>query len=312
MLRTHRSLSWLVVPLLLLGACGSEPQQQVEEVTEEEARFADLVAASGDRLLDEGTARVSSTMAVEMPDAAGGGLMAGTGRGAFDYEAKTGYFTMKMTFSGMPMLGNMTTKSIMDFPHVYMNMSDMLQQFGGGTPPQLKPWIRINFNTVGEQVGIDMGALMRFGQSDASSYVLYTKGVEDVSKVGRERVRGEPATHYEAILDFEKLQEEDIPEDVRSSLQAIVQLMGTSEVPFDVWLDKSGRMVRQRMEMPMPVGATGQTAPTTIDMTYYGFGREVHVELPPERQVMDLEELLELGSQPGAYESQGGSDTDGA
>ena len=312
-LRTPKRLSWLVVPLLVLGACGSEPQDEpTREVSEPEARFADLVAASGERLVDEGPARVETTVSAPMSDAAGGGLVAGTGRGAFDYAEKTGYLTMKMTFSGMPTLGNMTTKTIFDFPYMYMNMSDMLRRFGGA-PPQLKPWIRVNLNTIGEQMGIDMGALMRFGQSDASSYALYTQGVEDVERVGRQRVRGEPATHYAATLDFEKLQQdEDIPQDVRSSLAATVELMGTSEIPFEVWLDQSDRMVRQRLEMPMPMGTTGETTPTTIDMTYYAFGREVDVELPPQRQVMDFEELLELGSQPGAYESQGGSDTDGA
>ena len=301
------TLFWLVVPLLLLGACGAEPQGEPEEtneeVSEEEAEFHEVVAASGQRLLDERTARVDTTMSVTMPDSAGGGSMAGTGHGAFDYAAQTGYFTMEVTFSGMPSLGDMTTKTILDFPEVYMNMSDMLRQFGGDVP-QLKPWIRINFNTVGEEIGIDMGALMRFAQSDASSYALYTKGVEDVERVGREQVRGKPATHYRATLDFEKLQEEDIPEGVRSSLEAAVELMGVSEIPFEVWLDQSNRMVRQRMEMPMPMGATGEPVPTTIDMTYYGFGKKVEIDLPPERKVMDFEELLELGSQPGAYGSE--------
>ena len=294
-------LSCLLGGLLLAGACGDPGEAPTEEPNDQqtlsasEQRMTDLVAASGDYLLEEESARVTATMATEMPELAGGGVMEGEGRGAFDYSSKRGYFNVSMR---IPQFGTMTMKSITDFPHLYMNMTDMLEAFGIPRPPEMKPWIRANFLTIGEQIGVDMGALMQFGQSDMSSYALYTKGVVDVEELSEELVRGESATHYEATLDFEKLMEEDIPEDVSSSFEVLVDLMGTSRIPFEVWLDDQDRMVRQRMEIPMPAGATGETVQTTMDMTYYGFGSKVDVDLPPKSQTMGFEELLELT--PGA------------
>ena len=294
----------LLAGALLAGACGDPGERPTDVPTDQqtlsvrEQRITELVAASGDYLLEEESARVTATMSTEMPASAGGGLMAGRGRGAFDYSSKRGYFDVSFTMSSFPQAGTVTMKSITDFPYVYMNMTDMLRAFGMPRPSGMKPWIRANFLTIGEQLGIDMGALMQFGQSDMSSYALYTQGVVDVEEMGEQIVRGESATHYEATLDFEKLMEQDIPEDVASSLEVLIDLMGTSRIPFEVWLDNQDRMVRQRMEMPMPVGTTGESVRTTIDMTYYGFGSKVDIDLPSKDKTMSFEELLELA--PGA------------
>ncbi|MDQ4095365.1 MAG: hypothetical protein M3174_04065 [Actinomycetota bacterium] len=298
--------AWFVVPLLVIGGCGSQPEttpdeaSPTEELSQEEARVVELVAGSGELLLEEKSARVAMKMSTQMPEAAGGGAMTGTGSGAYDYEAKTGYLTVTMTQEALPQLGEMTMKTIMDLPFMYMNMTDMLRQYGGELPPQMKPWIRVNINEIGEQVGIDLGALMRFGQSDASSQALYTQGVVEVEEVGEEEVRGKPATHYSSMVDFDKLLETDLPEDVRSSLETVVRMMGTSRIPMDVWLDSSGRMVRQRLEMPMPLGPSGETLTNIVDTTYFDFGTDVEVDLPPERKVMDFEELLELAPDSGS------------
>lgn len=296
----RRGIAWLVAPLLLSGACGSDPQTSPDGGSAEQARYAELVAASGQRLLDEKTARVTSKMSQPLPASAGGGVMTGRGRGAFDYASQSGYFTVEMTHDSF---GTLTVRSIMDFPLMYMNMSEMLRRFrAGDLPPQLKPWIRMDLDAVGEELGIDLGAMMSFGRSDLGSYALYTKGMVDVERVGEEEIRNKRATLYSGTMDFHKLLEEDLPEDVRSSLETTIEMMGTSRIPLDVWVDSSGRMVRQRMEMPMPLGATGESVTSTMDMTYFGFGREVDVDLPPERKVMDFKELLELA--PGGSGSQ--------
>ena len=311
MRKRTRSFEWvagvLLSLVLLLGACG-EPQDAAPEAdatpSSEESRVTAIVAASGQHLLDEGSARVGMRMSTEMPDAAGGGLMTGTGTGAFDYETNRGYLNLELSMSEAPQLGSMTIKTIVDFPEVYMNMTDMLRMLGAA-PSGLKPWIRIDFAKMSESLGIDLGAMARFGQSDAGQYAFYTKGVVDAEKEGTEEVRGQPATHYSATVDLEKLQEQDIPEGVRSSLEATVELTGTSEIPFEVWLDEQDRMVRQRMEIPVMMGATGEATPMTMDMTYYGFGRPVDIELPPPNKVMDFQELLQLSPGSGSTENSG-------
>lgn len=250
-----------------------------------------LVAASGQRVLEEKTARIRMTMSAPMPAAAGGGLMTGTGWGAQDFSSKQSYLTLETDGPW----GVTTMKTIMDFPFMYMNMADMMRAMAGGSlPPQVKPWIRANLKTAADDIGIDLESMMQFSQSDAGSYALYTKGVVNVEKLGVEQVRNKPATHYSATLDFEKLLDEDVPDDVRSSVESMLELMGTSEVPTEVWLDSSNRMVRQKMEIPTPVGLAGENVTNTIDMTYFAFGSKVDIDLPPRNKVMDLEELMEL------------------
>ena len=302
--------AWAAVLFVLAAACGDPgdvPRGSEASISADESRVTEVVAASGTHLLEEGSARVSMTMSATMPAAAGGGLMAGKGTGAYDYESNSGYFDMSFSMSSAPALGSMTMKTIIDFPNLYMNMTDMLRTLGGDVPG-LKPWVHMNFNTIGEQVGIDLGALTQFGQSDAGQYALYTKGVTEVEKEGTETVRGDPATRYSATLDFEKLMEQDIPNNVRSSLEAAVELTGVTEVPIDVWLDEQDRMVRQRLDVPIPAGISGETTPMTIDMTYYGFGQPVDLDLPPERKTMEFEELLDLASGAGSPEEK--TDTD--
>ena len=293
-------LGCLLLTVLLVGACGdgSRPQERgAQEAPDRvDSALARLVAASGEKFMAQGGVKVSMKMSAMMPDAAGGGLLAGRGRGAFDYAAQEGRLNIKMTSSGAVPL-NVKMSAITDYPIMYMNFGNLFKQVPQ-PPPGLKPWIRFNFETVADQVGIDMDALMQFGQNDLSSYALYTQGVEDVQRVGRETVRGRPATHYRATVDFERLTEV-APENLRATFEALRRMTGVSEVPMDVWIDDRDLVVRQRLDMPLPSAVPGETMTTTMDMTFYGFGTEVEIDLPPESKVMDFEELLQMS--PGAY-----------
>lgn len=292
-------LGCLCAFLLLLSACG-EPVERSDRAIREtpappDSPLVRLVAASGEKLLEQGGAKVSMKMSAVLPDAAGGGLMAGRGRGAFDFASQAGWMNFKMTMPG-PVPMNMTMKSVTDYPFMYLNFGDLFEQLPQ-SPPELKPWIRMNFETIGDHMGIDMDALMQLGQNDVNSYAVYTQGVEDVERIGRERVRGRPATHYRATVDFGRLAEAG-PEHLRPTFEALQNLTGVSEVPMDVWIDR-GLVVRQRQDVPTPSGVPGEVTNTTMDITFYDFGAEVDIDLPPERLVMDFEELLQMA--PGAY-----------
>ena len=275
-------------------ACGSEiknpdasPSVAQTSSPQETAdpELLQIVAASGDHLLDAGSAHVEMSMDMT----ASGQTTHSEGTGSFDYD--TGAGQMEMTMESPMFPEPVTTKMVTDFPFMYMNMQDLFGNLGQQfSLPE--PWIKVNLQTMSEELGMDLGGLMQFTQGDMSSYSLYTKGVEDVQKVGREEVRGAPATRYSAVIDFEKLAAE-VPESLKPTFDQLIEIMGESHVPMEVWIDGQGRLVRQSFAMTMNMPSTGEST-MDMDMTFYGFGRKVTIKYPPKDQVMTFEELLEL------------------
>ena len=87
---------------------------------------------------------------------------------------------------------------------------------------------------------------------------------------------------------------EQAPEDARASFERIIELVGVSEVPFDVWIDDDGLARRMKYEQPLPT-TNGAKGSMTTTMEMYDFGVEVNVEPPPDDQVTDIQELIQQG-----------------
>lgn len=254
-----------------------------------------VILLAADKTQEVGTARASMDMEMDGPS----GAVVATGEGLFDIAAKRGEMTMEMEMpdapAGTPDLG--TIESVYDGTVVYMKMP------AATALPDGKPWIRFDFQTVGESMGLDFGALMQAGTSDPTQSLQYLRGASgEVETIGEEEVRGETAIHYRATIVFDKIVEQ-APAEQRDRLRPTIEVMkewvGSAGVPVDVWIDDEGRMVRldQRFEY-----AAGPAAGTSMAMTLemYDFGVEVDVEVPPASQVTDLQELMERAGQPPA------------
>ncbi|RLV08513.1 hypothetical protein CTZ27_06875 [Streptomyces griseocarneus] len=93
------------------------------------------------------------------------------------------------------------------------------------------------------------------------------------TKVGEEKVNGVPAVHYRGWLDHETLKLR-LSKDRRDGLDMVRSTMnGDIPAPADVWVDRSGRVVRARTTLTMEPGK----ATTTMDLTDHG----APVETPP-------------------------------
>ena len=274
--------------LLLLGACGQESPSGSDPLG--------VITLAAEKTEQAGTARMSMDMEMDGPT----GLVTSTAEGAFDMASKRGHMTMEMDMAeapaGTPDMG--TVEAVFDGTVIYMKMPALSAQIPGG-----KPWISFDLQKAGEQLGLDLGALMQSGTSDPTQTLQYLRGASgDVEVVGEEEIRGVTATHYRATVSFAKIVEQ-APDDVRDAVEATIdqleEWMGSDEMPINVWIDSEGRMVRQMQSFEYAAGPAAGTS-VTMTMEMYDFGVDVDVEVPPASDVTDIGKLMEQMEKPGS------------
>jgi hypothetical protein len=251
----------------------------------------------------EGTARISyqattTGPAVDPESSAGNssGAMTVKGGGVTDFSGAASSLTI-----GTPGMGDLQMRQVGET--VYVKLPDEVAAQTSGS----KPWVRVDLDALyGQQYG---GAPVQGGASgDPTRQLEYLRGVSDsVGKVGEERVRGVPTTHYEAIVDLNR---EVAGQDakVEEANQELVKKLGTSELPVEVWVDEENRVRRYALDVgvPMPENAASRDASqgddrlrTRMVVEYYDFGTPVEVQAPPLDQTIDGSKLL-AGEQPAA------------
>jgi hypothetical protein len=254
-----------------------------------------VIILAAEKTEQAGTARMSMDMEMDGPS----GLITSTAEGAFDMASKRGHMTMEMDMAeapaGTPDMGQI--EAVFDGTVIYMKMPALSAQIPGG-----KPWISYDLQKAGEQLGLDLGALMQAGTSDPTQSLQYLRGASgDVEVIGEEEIRGVTATHYRASVSFAKIAEQ-APEEAREAVEATVKQLeewvGADEMPIDVWIDSEGRMVRQTQSFEYAAGPASGTS-VTMTMEMYDFGVDVDIEVPPASDVTDIGALMEEMEKPG-------------
>lgn len=270
---------------LLAAACGQGPA------------LGERVAQAAERSVEQGTAKVSMEMTMDLPPEAGGGRITAHAEGQVDIDEQLSRMTM--TFSGQgeaqaasEQMGEIeaVSKGLV----VYMRLP-MIQEVA----PEAKEWIRMDIEEIGRDMGVDMGPLMQLGQGDPAQQLHFLHGVEDAEELGSEDVRGADTTHLRGSIDLAN-PSGDIPEDARSSLQSVGELTGVEKIPFEAWIDGDELVRRMAMTFDYSNAPDSDIAAIgTIEMAmeYFDYGTEVDVEIPPDEDVMDIEELENLQPQ---------------
>ena len=101
-------------------------------------------------------------------------------------------------------------------------------------------------------------------------------------------------THYRGTVDLRKALEQ-IPAESREGFERVLELVGQTRMPFEVWIDDDGLARRMKYEQPLPAGQGSQDASMGLTMEMYDFGTEIDVEPPPANEVIDLQELIGQG-----------------
>lgn len=119
-----------------------------------------------------------------------------------------------------------------------------------------------------------------------------------------EEVRDVQTTRYEAVVDLER---GDTGQDAEAweAHDEMVEKLGASKFPVEVWLDDKNRVRRYAMDVTVPVPEDAPEMPeggkmqTSIVAEYYDFGTPVDVQAPPPDQTTEGSRLLS-GQRPAA------------
>ena len=297
----------------MLVACGGEEDEDEEdssagqesaeagETQEAQPEPIDAVQVAYRKTVAEETARIKYTMVTSgMPTGAttpegpesmefrmnGGGVM--------DLSGEKARMTM-----GMGPLGSFELRMLEDT--MYLKMPQQMQTGTQG----MKPWIKTDLDSFYEQqYGASFSEMQANNPTDPTQQLEALKDVGSVEKVGREKVRGAATTHYRAVMDFEKMAEQSGPE-AEKAYRDMIEQMGTSKLPTDVWIDEQGRARKFEMNMtttvPVPAdpmadpAAGGATTQEEIRIRMvqeiYDFGVPVNVSPPPDENTMSMEQF---------------------
>jgi hypothetical protein len=217
-------------------------------------------------------------MVMNLPSGAGPSKMLTQAEGIFDFQSRRGEMKMEMSGSDPALAAMGKMEMVLDGTVIYMRGP----AFDPALPPG-KKWLSFDLQTMGEQMGIDFSQLMQ-SQSDPVQGIEYLAGATDVEEVGTEKIRGVDTTHYEAIIDYEALGNEK-PE-LAETLDQIVELLGVSRVPVEVWLDDDDLVRKMVMEMSMPAMGDMMYA-----MEFYDYGTPVDIDVPDPDSAVDVLEL---------------------
>ena len=267
--------------LLVLGACsGDDPSGGASNggSSSNGGSPEEVISAAASATEEAGTARIES----EQITSAQGQELTTTLEGTVDLASGDSDSTLELSLPGQE---TQSSQLITKDSIAYIESG----AFPGA--PTDAEWISIDFEAVGDQMGINLEAFRQNG----AGQLAYLSEVADIEEVGTETVRDAETTHYRFVTDLTALAENG-PEELRSSYEQLMQITGTEEIPTQVWID--GDNLVRRIVTDFEIEQQGQQISQQSTIEYYEFGIEVDVQPPPESDTVDITELGGGGGAP--------------
>ena len=271
----------LAALLLLPAACGSE----------DVALDLDPVASAATLTSDAGSARMGFSMTMR----ADGRTMKLDGAGTFDFDDSRGTILMDAS-ALLPGSGDGRFELRMIDSMIYMKLP---AAFGGQALGAGKPWIAVDVAKTLEAAGLGGINPTNLQQDPTQTLRLLRASSTSVQKAGSAKVRGVQTTRYKAKLDLRKSieatgNELGLSEQERALLRRAAEQLSTQSglktIPVEIFVDQEGLLRRMSMTMKSTIAAAPFAITQTTD--FYDFGVDVHIEAPPESQVVDLSKLI--------------------
>lgn len=220
-------------------------------------RAADVLLASG-----------SSKARTSMEMAAGGTRVTIRGEGGYDFGKRMGRLRVVLPKDPAGANEHRPITELLSPAALYM------KNRGAGVPAD--KWVRVD-STV-----LEDGNLVTGGATDPLTAAELLRAARNVAFVGEQDLAGTRVWHYRGVTDIGRAAKAASPY-AREALGAAAKGFGEDAVPFDAYLDESGRLrkVRHRFSY-VNQGHTVAVASTTL---LYAFGVEVLVALPPRGDI---------------------------
>jgi hypothetical protein len=284
-----RRLAPLVLSLALVAGCGGSDGDDGAK---------DALEAAAKKTTGNQSAQVSIDGTIE-----GTGLpKAARIRGSGVFDTATTRARIELDFSSFAALAPtqgvdpqaLRGEFIQDGKVMYMRLP-VLQQQG-----LTKEWLKVDAEELAQAQGLSTSSFGQFTQFDPSQSLKYLLAVSgDVEELGEEDVRGVQTTRYRTKVDLEKVPDvlpEDQREQARKSIKQLVDQVGESEIPIEVWIDGEGLVRRQRIDYGVEQG--GQEVSLRFDIELFDFGIDADIQPPPKKDTTDFSELLSAQTAP--------------
>ncbi|PRH79175.1 hypothetical protein C6N75_11010 [Streptomyces solincola] len=211
---------------------------------------------------------VTSKARTSMEMATGGTRVTIRGEGAYDFVRGRGRLKVVLPRDPSGAEGHRPITELLAPGALYM------KNRGAGVPAD--KWVRV------DTAGLSDGNLVTGGATDPGAAAELLRGARSVRHVGEEELAGVPVTHYQGVADLGHAARAASP-GLRAVLAAAAKGFTEDSVPFDVYLDREGRLRKVRHQFSfVNEGRTVAVASTTL---LYEFGAPVTVVLPPARDI---------------------------
>jgi len=272
----RRRALMVVAAALLVGAvgCGGGSDKDGASGTDS----LEVLAAAQSKTVAAKSAEVRMTIVNDV-----GQATTITGVGAFDFTGNQGSLTM--TIPNPQTATPMTIETVYTKTVLYLG-SDLFTALAG------KEWLKLDLEKFA-------GDVSKLGAQDPTSGLAFLGQTKSVKVVGEADVNGVDTTHYSASLDLDAALA-NLSGTLRKTAEQYRDLVGTGDIPVDVWIDGEGRVTRMMTKVPIKASAAtgGKAGSTTTTTDYTNWGTTVKVTLPKPAEVADGTQLLSsfLGS----------------
>ncbi len=184
----------------------------------------------------------------------------------------------------------------------YMDFRPLVSSFGDDGPAGIAElrWVKLDPAALGvpdQRPGFDAG------QSTSNlEYLTMLTGSDDIVALGEDDLDGVSARHYRVRLDGDALSArfdlDEVAPRLRQPIQQQLEGLVGRTLTIEVWIGVDDNLVRRQVTtLPMLTPAVlgrGEDATMEIDVTYSDFGVEVDSEAPPDDEVTDYLDYIDL------------------
>jgi hypothetical protein len=187
------------------------------------------------------------------------------GTGAYDFDKKTGRFTLKGALISSIDLVITPDKTFVR------------------TPKGPKAWASLTQADIDKSGSGGLLSSIRSQVDPRATLANLGQTTKNVTVVGQEKVDGVKTTHLRGEVDVSEAAIAKAPKDQQDSLRQARQAIGTDSYPIQVWLDDAGRV--RRVSYELTAGQAAQRATTTVELHLYDFGKDPGIEIPKPADV---------------------------